>query len=114
MNNGRLWCVVNPTIGIPLLLGAVAGTSLLIHLQILNSTGWLADYYKGIPRGGAAAAKATVAPVAMVPDSNGQYSINVTPVASGKGTDGASFVVTVTPKVAAPAGKLALSGPPAK
>jgi light-harvesting protein B-800-850 alpha chain len=31
MNQGRIWCVVNPTVGLPLFLGSVATISLLVH-----------------------------------------------------------------------------------
>jgi light-harvesting protein B-800-850 alpha chain len=47
MNQGRLWTVVNPSIGLPLFLAAVAITSLIIHLAILTHTTWLPAYYNG-------------------------------------------------------------------
>ena len=31
MNQGRIWCVVKPTVGLPLFLGSVAIISLLVH-----------------------------------------------------------------------------------
>ncbi|NEP82323.1 MAG: light-harvesting protein, partial [Okeania sp. SIO3B3] len=30
MNQGRIWCVVNPTVGLPLFLGGVAAISLIV------------------------------------------------------------------------------------
>jgi light-harvesting protein B-800-850 alpha chain len=47
MNQGRLWTVVKPSVGLPLFLGAVAVTSVIIHLAILTSTTWLPAYYNG-------------------------------------------------------------------
>ena len=35
MNQGRIWCVVNPTVGLPLFLG---GTSLLIVVNVTVDT----------------------------------------------------------------------------
>ena len=36
MNNSKIWLVVNPTVGIPLLLSAVALSSFAVHLAILS------------------------------------------------------------------------------
>jgi light-harvesting protein B-800-850 alpha chain len=47
MNQGKIWRVVNPTIGVPLFLGAVALTSLFVHYQLLTKTQWLPAYYQG-------------------------------------------------------------------
>lgn len=59
MNQGKIWRVVNPTVGVPLFLGAVALTSLFVHYQLLTRTAWLPAYYQG----GAKAVKAAeVAP----------------------------------------------------
>ena len=38
MNQGRIWCVVKPTVGLPLFLGGVLVISLLIHLAVINHT----------------------------------------------------------------------------
>ena len=32
---GKIWCVVKPTVGIPLFLGSVALTSLFVHYHLL-------------------------------------------------------------------------------
>ncbi len=42
MNQGRIWCVVKPTVGLPLFLGGVAVTSLLVHYFVLEKTSWFA------------------------------------------------------------------------
>jgi light-harvesting protein B-800-850 alpha chain len=47
MNQGRLWLVVPPAVGLPLFLGAVAVVSVVIHLALLTHTTWLPAYYNG-------------------------------------------------------------------
>ena len=47
MNNGRLWCVVSPTVGIPMMLGAVGTVSLLVHASILFNTTWFPAFFGG-------------------------------------------------------------------
>ena len=44
---GKIWCVVKPTVGIPLFLGSVAVTSLFVHYHLLQATGWMKTYYMG-------------------------------------------------------------------
>ncbi len=61
MNQGKVWRVVNPTVGVPLFLGAVALTSLFVHYQLLKTTQWMPAYYQG---GAKAAPKAAEAPMA--------------------------------------------------
>ena len=59
---GKIWCVVKPSVGLPLFLGGVALTSLAVHFSILNHTTWFAGYWQGKPR--AVEAAAEVAPAA--------------------------------------------------
>jgi light-harvesting protein B-800-850 alpha chain len=47
MNQGRIWCVVNPTVGLPLFLGAVAIISLIVHYTVLSNTSWLPAFFGG-------------------------------------------------------------------
>ena len=47
MNQGRIWTVVNPTVGLPLFLGSVALMSFTIHFAILNNTTWLSAFWGG-------------------------------------------------------------------
>lgn len=47
MNQGRIWCVVNPTVGLPLFIGGVAVTSLIVHYAILSHTTWYPAYWQG-------------------------------------------------------------------
>ena len=62
MNQGRIWCVVNPAVGLPLFIGGVAVTSLVVHASVMSHTTWMSNYWQG------AAAKTasveTIAPVA--------------------------------------------------
>ncbi len=47
MNQGRIWCVVKPTVGLPLFLGSVAVIALLVHYFVLSNTSWFAAYWQG-------------------------------------------------------------------
>jgi light-harvesting protein B-800-850 alpha chain len=47
MNQGRIWTVVKPTVGLPLLIGSAAVTSLLVHYAILSHTTWYPSYWEG-------------------------------------------------------------------
>ncbi len=47
MNQGRIWCVVKPTVGLPLFLGTVLLISLLIHYAVLSHTTWFAAFWQG-------------------------------------------------------------------
>jgi len=47
MNQGRIWCVVKPTVGLPLFLGSVALISLLVHFAVLKHTTWFAAFLQG-------------------------------------------------------------------
>jgi light-harvesting protein B-800-850 alpha chain len=47
MNQGRIWCVVKPTVGLPLFLGSVAVISLLVHFAVLFNTTWFAKFFGG-------------------------------------------------------------------
>ena len=76
MNQGRIWCVVHPTVGLPLFLASVALTSLAVHTAVMTHTTWMS---------------VTGAPAA--------FSMKITPVPATDATP-ASFVVTVTPNAA--------------
>lgn len=39
MNQGRIWTVVKPTVGLPLFLGTVLLISVLVHLLVISKTG---------------------------------------------------------------------------
>ncbi len=102
MNNGRIWCVVNPTVGLPAFLGSVAIISFTVHFAVLNNTTWMADYWKGSSRGKAASLQDTTAlPKIALSSDTRQVVINVAPVADGASADKTSFVITVGGKSAA-------------
>ena len=44
---GKIWCVVKPSVGVPLMLAAVALGSFAVHLAILTNTAWLPKYLNG-------------------------------------------------------------------
>ena len=50
MNNGRIWCVVSPSVGLPLLLGSVTTIAILVHAAVLSNTTWIKDYWQGHPK----------------------------------------------------------------
>lgn len=48
MNNSKIWLVVNPTVGLPLFLSAVAVSSFAVHLALVNNTEWIEAYHQGV------------------------------------------------------------------
>jgi len=65
---GKIWLVVKPSVGIPLLLTAVAVSSFAVHFTLLTHTTWLPKYYEGGTRAAAqktASAAITAAPTAL-------------------------------------------------
>ncbi|MEM0907359.1 MAG: light-harvesting protein [Pseudomonadota bacterium] len=49
MNNARMWLVVKPTVGIPLLFGGVAVASLAVHTAVLTNVPWFSEFLTGKP-----------------------------------------------------------------
>lgn len=60
---GKIWCVVKPSVGIPLMLATVAVSSFAVHYALLTTTTWLPKYYEG----GHKAVAAAPAPTAEAP-----------------------------------------------
>ncbi|MEN9776048.1 MAG: Light-harvesting protein alpha chain [Pseudomonadota bacterium] len=59
---GKIWCVVKPSVGIPIFLSAVAIASFSVHLAITTNTTWVKDFLNGKPKAAATApAKAAAA-----------------------------------------------------
>ena len=58
MNQGRIWTVVNPTVGLPLFLGTVLVIALLVHYAVLEHTTWFSAYWQGGAKTHAAAVAA--------------------------------------------------------
>jgi light-harvesting protein B-800-850 alpha chain len=66
MNQAGIWLVVKPTVGLPLLLGSVAITSLIVHAAVLSHSAWYPAYLQGNQHT-KTAALSTTAPLASVP-----------------------------------------------
>lgn len=97
MNQGRIWCVVNPTVGLPLFLGSVAITSLIVHYSVLSNTSWIGSYWSGKAKVKVASVEA---PTQASTSSDGAagFTINVTPTKTGDAQT--AFVITLAPKAA--------------
>ena len=95
MNQGRIWCVVKPTVGLPLFLGSVAVTSLIVHYAVLSHSSWYGAFYEG-GKNKKAALENSVSPVALNSTAVPGYVISVAPAAANPQL-GSSFVVTVAP-----------------
>jgi light-harvesting protein B-800-850 alpha chain len=100
MNQGRIWTVVNPTIGLPLFLGAVAVTSLIVHTAVLTHTTWFSTFLQG-GKGKTALNDTSSSVAALSTKADSSVVIAVTPVAGTTGKGETSFVVTVTPNTPA-------------
>jgi len=44
---GKMWCVVKPSVGIPLFLSAVAVASFAVHLALVTNTTWVSGFLNG-------------------------------------------------------------------
>jgi light-harvesting protein B-800-850 alpha chain len=47
MNQGKIWRVVKPTVGVPLFLSAVAVSSFAVHYVLYTNTTWIRAYHQG-------------------------------------------------------------------
>ena len=96
MNNGRIWCVVSPTVGLPLFLGSVATMAFTVHFAVLNNTTWFKDYWNGAARAKVGMNDAVKPALAKSEGGTAAFVVNTQPVAQKSGDASASFVVTVT------------------
>jgi light-harvesting protein B-800-850 alpha chain len=99
MNQGRIWCVVNPTVGLPLFIGGVLVTSLIVHASVMTNTTWMSNFFQG-GAVKAASAETTVAPVASNVVKTGEgyvITVTVTPDQSGQAVQVSSLEVPVPP-----------------
>jgi len=94
MNQGRIWCVVHPTVGLPLFLGSVALTSLAVHTAIMTHTNWMSSYWAGSTR---AKVAMETNPVTVPAQPGSAFSMTVTPAPAADGTAQTAFVITVAP-----------------
>ena len=98
MNQGRIWCVVNPTVGLPLFLGSVAVTSLIVHFSVLSNTSWFGAYWNG-HKAKAASVEGATQPVAVNSSTaTPGVLISVAPVATTGANGETSFVITLAAK----------------
>lgn len=98
MNQGRIWCVVNPSVGLPLFLGSVALTSLAVHASVMTHTTWMSSFFSGSSKAKVSLQETAQPQIASVaPASNPAFTITVAPAAAASGNNEAAFVVTVTP-----------------
>ena len=63
---GKIWCVVRPSVGVPLMLTTVALSSFAVHYALLTHTTWLPKYLEGKTASAAMAPAAAAAPMAPV------------------------------------------------
>ena len=63
---GKMWCVVKPSVGIPIIIGAVAVGSFLVHLSLTLNTTWVKKFLNGSAAQVSANHSSTVQPVAML------------------------------------------------
>lgn len=47
MNQARIWLIVKPGYGIPIMLGTVVVTSLIVHFALLTHTTWFPAFWQG-------------------------------------------------------------------
>ncbi len=62
---GKIWLVVKPSVGVPMMLGAVAVSSFAVHYALLTHTTWLPKYYEGGAKTTKAAAAETQKPTTL-------------------------------------------------
>jgi light-harvesting protein B-800-850 alpha chain len=46
-NQGKIWTVVKPSVGLPLLLGSVTVIAILVHYALISHTTWFPKYWNG-------------------------------------------------------------------
>lgn len=100
MNNGRIWCVVSPTVGLPAFLGSVTLIAFTVHFAVMSNTTWFPAYHQGGAKKTAAVENPAGPAVVKAADGT-SFTVAVTPVALGQGNAGTAFVVSVTPQDAA-------------
>lgn len=44
---GKMWLVVKPSLGVPLIIGAVAVSSFAVHYALLTHTTWVPKFLDG-------------------------------------------------------------------
>jgi light-harvesting protein B-800-850 alpha chain len=44
---GKIWLVVKPSVGVPLIIGAVAVASFAVHVALVTNTTWVKAFLNG-------------------------------------------------------------------
>ncbi len=108
MNQGRIWCVVSPNVGLPLLLGSVTVIAFIVHASVMTHTTWMSNYWQGAAKPKLADA---AAPQPATSGSAAAYAVTVLPGATANAQP--SFVITITPNAAPGNAVAAASAEPA-
>lgn len=58
---GKMWCVVKPSVGIPIFIAAVAISSFSVHVALTTNTTWVKDFLNGSAKAAVAAPAADAA-----------------------------------------------------
>jgi light-harvesting protein B-800-850 alpha chain len=64
---GKIWCVVKPSVGIPLFLSAVAIGSFAVHVALVTNTTWVKRFLNGGPVAASASTEAPATTAAAPP-----------------------------------------------
>lgn len=97
MNQGRIWCVVNPTVGLPLFLGGVATISLLVHASVMSHTNWVGRFWQGGAKAKTADSGSIRPTVVGQSQSAPGFNFTVQSMTPVEGSSQPSFVIVVTP-----------------
>jgi light-harvesting protein B-800-850 alpha chain len=98
MNQGRIWCVVQPTIGLPLFLGSVALMSFTVHFAVLNNSSWMKDFFNGVPLKSASVEEVTTPAADVATNAKPAFAAERAPTSAFIVDDQATLVVKVKPK----------------
>src|SRR3990167_7708201 len=88
MNQGKIWLVVKPTVGLPLFLGGVTVIALAVHAAVLTTTAWYPAYYSG---------KAAVAPAMPAKAAANTTTMTAPLAAAPTGTEAATVLIAKAP-----------------
>jgi light-harvesting protein B-800-850 alpha chain len=101
MNQGRIWTVVSPTVGLPLFLGSVALMSFTVHFAVLNNSSWMKEFFNGNLTK-AAAIETEVVPTADLAAKTDDAVITVAEAPAIAGDDVTPAVLKIKPKAPVP------------
>jgi light-harvesting protein B-800-850 alpha chain len=103
MNQGRIWTVVHPTVGLPLFLGSVAVMSFTVHLAVLSSSSWMTDFINGTPMKKMSSTEVVADPTAdLAKAETPLLTVEVAQAPIVDATGEASVILKIKPKDALP------------